>query len=38
LKVFSIVDDPEEATRIILKFRDSAIPIGLQLPGGSKSG
>jgi uncharacterized protein (TIGR00730 family) len=37
LKVFSLVDDPEEATRIIVRFRESAIPVGLQLPGGSRT-
>jgi uncharacterized protein (TIGR00730 family) len=38
LNVFSLVDEPEEATRLIVKFRDSAVPVGLQLPGGAKTG
>jgi uncharacterized protein (TIGR00730 family) len=33
LHVFSVVDDPEKAVEIIVRFRESAVPIGLQLPG-----
>lgn len=34
LNVFSMSDDPQEAAKIIVRFRESAIPGGLQLPGG----
>jgi uncharacterized protein (TIGR00730 family) len=33
LNVFSVVDEPEEVARIIVRFRESAVPSGLQLPG-----
>jgi uncharacterized protein (TIGR00730 family) len=33
LKVFSVVDDPDKAVEIIVRFRESAVPSGLQLPG-----
>jgi len=33
LKVFSLVDEPQEAAKIIVRFRESAMPSGLQLPG-----
>ena len=36
LNVFSVVDEPEEAASLIVKFRESAAPSGLQLPGGMK--
>jgi len=34
LSVFSMSDDPQEVARIIIRFRESAAPGGLQLPGG----
>ena len=34
LNVFSMSDDPQEAAKIIVRFRESDIPGGLQLPGG----
>jgi hypothetical protein len=33
LSVFSMSDDPQEVAKIIVRFRESAIPGGLQLPG-----
>jgi len=33
LNVFSMSDDPQEAAKIIVRFRESAVPGGLQLPG-----
>lgn len=36
LNVFSVVDEPEKAARIIVEFRESAAPSGLQLPGGMR--
>ena len=38
LNVFSISDDPQEVAKIIVRFRESAVPGGLQLPGGVKTG
>jgi hypothetical protein len=32
LKVFSVVDEPAEAAKIIVRFRESSAPSGLQLP------
>ena len=32
LKVFTIVDEPAEAAKIIVRFRESSAPSGLQLP------
>lgn len=32
LNVFSMSDDPQEAAKIIVRFRESAVPGGLQLP------
>jgi uncharacterized protein (TIGR00730 family) len=37
LAVFSVIDEPEQVARIIVRFRDSAGPVGLQLPGGAKT-
>jgi uncharacterized protein (TIGR00730 family) len=37
LNVFSVVDEPEKAAQIIVKFRESAAPSGLQLPGGMRT-
>ena len=37
LDVFSVVDEPEKAAKIIVEFRDSAAPSGLQLPGGMRT-
>ncbi len=37
LNVFSVVDEPEKAAELIVKFRESAVPSGLQLPGGMKT-
>ncbi|HEY5504432.1 MAG TPA: TIGR00730 family Rossman fold protein [Sedimentisphaerales bacterium] len=37
LNVFSVSDDPTEVAKIIVKFRESAAPSGLQLPGGVKT-
>jgi hypothetical protein len=34
LNVFTMSDDPHEVVKIIVKFRESAVPSGLQLPGG----
>lgn len=34
LEVFSVVDDPKAAAKIIVDFRASAALAGLQLPGG----
>lgn len=34
LDVFSVSDDPQEVAKIIVKFKESAAPGGLQLPGG----
>jgi len=34
LNVFSLVDDPQEVAKIIVRFKESAAPSGLQLPGG----
>ncbi len=36
LDVFSLVDEPEQVAKIIVEFRESAAPSGLQLPGGMK--
>jgi len=36
LDVFSMVDEPRQVAEIIIKFRESAAPGGLQLPGGMK--
>jgi uncharacterized protein (TIGR00730 family) len=33
LNVFTVVDEPQEAAKIIVRFRESAVPSGLQLPG-----
>jgi hypothetical protein len=38
LSVFSISDDPQEVAKIIVRFRESAAPSGLQLPDGVKTG
>jgi uncharacterized protein (TIGR00730 family) len=37
MKVFSIVDDPVKAVEIIVRFKESAVPVGLQLPGVKSS-
>jgi uncharacterized protein (TIGR00730 family) len=37
LNVFTVVDDPQEAAKIIVRFRESAMPSGLQLPGGMRT-
>ena len=37
LSVFSMSDDPKEVAKIIVRFRESAMPGGLQLPGGMKT-
>ena len=37
MKVFTVVDDPEVATKIIIDFRDSKGKSGLQLPPGIKN-
>lgn len=37
LNVFTVVDDPHEAAKIIVRFRESAAPSGLQLPGGMRT-
>jgi uncharacterized protein (TIGR00730 family) len=37
LNVFTVVDEPQEAAKIIVRFRESAIPSGLQLPGGMRT-
>ena len=37
LNVFSVVDEPEKAARIIVEFRESAVPSGMQLPGGMRT-
>ena len=37
LSVFSMSDDPQEVAKIIVRFRESAAPGGLQLPGGMKT-
>jgi uncharacterized protein (TIGR00730 family) len=37
LNVFSMSDDPTEAVKIIVRFRESAAPSGLQLPSGVKT-
>ena len=34
LNVFSMSDDPQEVAKIIVRFKESAAPSGLQLPGG----
>ncbi len=36
LDVFSVVDEPEEAVKILVKFRESEGQAGLQLPGGMR--
>jgi len=36
LKVFTMVDDPHEAVRIIVDFREGPQPSGMELPGGMK--
>lgn len=36
LKVFTMVDDPHEAVRIIVDFREGPHPSGMELPGGMK--
>jgi len=36
LDVFSVVDEPEQAAKKIVEFRESAAPSGLQLPGGMR--
>ena len=38
LNVFTVVDEPQEAAKIIVRFRESAAPSGLQLPGGMRTG
>jgi uncharacterized protein (TIGR00730 family) len=37
LNVFTVVDEPQEAAKIIVRFRESAAPSGLQLPGGMRT-
>jgi hypothetical protein len=37
LNVFTVVDEPQEAAKIIVRFRESAMPSGLQLPGGMRT-
>jgi len=36
LKVFTMVEDPHEAVRIIVDFREGPQPSGIELPGGMK--
>ena len=36
LNVFTMVEDPREAVRIIVDFRESPQPSGMELPGGMK--
>lgn len=38
LHVFSLVDDPQAAVKIITDFRDAQGQAGLQLPGGMRTG
>ncbi|MGA2171560.1 MAG: TIGR00730 family Rossman fold protein [Sedimentisphaerales bacterium] len=37
LKVFSLVDEPRDAVRIITSFRDAQGQAGMQLPGGMRT-